>query len=314
MVQKIYDLDELLTRFRSGPRKGTGRIVALDGREELDGYNPSAPIRVGASTYMLVRLEPRNVDFAAWSVPFRQVSPELWEAAPDLPMLRLEDPCVSVIHGELVVGGVRVFSRLGAHCMWEMVFFRGRTLADLEEFARSPLAMKDVRLVELDNGRVGVFTRPWGDQETSRPIGYTELNSLDELTRVALAGAPLIPTQPVDGQWWGANAVYPLPNGNLGVLGHMARVQGHDRHYYAMAFVFDRFRREIVEGPVILAERADFPVYDARAPHLQDVVFPAWIDREQGLLYTGLSDAAIGVMPVEDPFADQVPIEDSQIA
>jgi hypothetical protein len=198
--------------------------------------------------------------------------------------------------------------------MWETVFFRGSSLMDLEEFARSPLAMKDVRLVELDNGRVGVFTRPWGDEENSRHIGYTELNSLDELNRFSLAQAPVLPTQPVQGQWWGANAVYPLPNGNLGVLAHMARLRGHHRHYYAVSFVFDRLCREIVEGPDILAERACFPAYDARAAHLHDVIFPAWIDRERGLLYGGLSDAAVGVLPIEDPFANQVPVEDSRIA
>jgi uncharacterized protein DUF1861 len=314
VVRKIYDVHELLARFRSRTPLGSGKLVTLEGLDGHDGYNPSAPIRVGTSTYVLVRLEPRNVDFASWSVPFRQVSPDLWEVATDLPMLRLEDPFVNVIHGELVVGGVRIVGRLGQTCTWETVFFRGRSLMDLEEFARSPLAMKDVRLVELDNGRVGVFTRPWGDAEYSRPIGYTELNSLDELDRAAMAHAPLLPTQPIDGQWWGANAVYPLPNGDLGVLAHMATVRGHHRHYYAVAFVFDRLRREIVDGPNIVAERACFPAYDARAAHLHDVIFPAWIDRDRGLFYGGLSDAAIGVLPIEDPFADQEPIEESQIA
>lgn len=313
-VRKIYDVEALLADFRRRQQMGSGSLVALHGLDGLDGYNPSAPIRDGTSTYVLVRVEPRNVSFSSWSVPFRQVSPSEWEVTLDLPMLRLEDPFVSVIHGELVVGGVRIISRLRDTCMWETVFFRGRHLSDLQEFARSPLAMKDVRLIELENGRVGVFTRPWGDRENSRHIGYTELNSLDDLNHTALAHAPVLPTQPVQGQWWGANAVYALPNGTLGVLAHMAYVVEHQRHYYAVTFVFDRFRREIVEGPAILAERACFPVYDARDPSLEDVIFPAWIDRDAGLLYAGLSDAAIGVLPVRDPFVNQIPMEDTQIA
>lgn len=313
-VQLVYDLDDLLARFRSGPKRERGTIVTLRGRDGLDGYNPSAPIYDGTSTYTLVRLEPRTCGFASWSVPFRHVSLTEWERAADLPMLRLEDPFVTVIHGELVVGGVRIVARLGNDCIWETVFFRGNSLMDLEEFATSPLAMKDVRLVELDCGRVGVFTRPWGNDENSRHIGYLELHSLDELNRVALARAPLLPVQPIRGQWWGANAVYSLPDGKLGVLAHMATCRGDDRHYYAVAYVFDRLRHQVVEGPEILAERSDFPVYESRAPYLHDVVFPAWLDRKRGLLYCGLSDAAIGVLPIEDPFAHHVPVEDSQIA
>lgn len=314
VVRKIYDVEALLAEFRLRPRMELGSLVTLHGVDGLDGYNPSAPIRHGPSTYVLVRVEPRNVNFSAWSVPFRHVSPSVWEMTSDLPMLRLEDPFVSVIHGELVVGGVRIISRLRDTCVWETVFFRGQHLSDLREFARSPLAMKDVRLVELENGRVGVFTRPWGDKENSRHIGYTELNSLDDLNHAALAHAPVLPTQPVQGQWWGANAVYPLPSGKLGVLAHMATWGPRQRHYYAVTFVFDRFRREIVEGPEILAERACFPIYDSRDPSLQDVIFPAWIDRDEGLLYAGLSDATIGVVPVRDPFVSHVPMEDTRIA
>jgi hypothetical protein len=179
----------------------------------------------------------------------------------------------------------------------------GDSLHDLQEFARSPALMKDIRLVALENGRTGVFTRPFGGSAATRYIGYTEVRDIRDLNASVLANAPLLNTQPVAGQWWGANAVYNLGNGLLGVLGHIARLNGTTRHYYAIALVFDRLRFAIVRGPAIIAERSCFPPHDAKRPYLRDVVFPASIDRERGLLFTGLSDAAIGVLAIGDPFS-----------
>ena len=56
-------------------------------------------------------------------------------------------------------------------------------------------------------------------------------------------------------------------------------------------------------GPEIIAERSCFPEYPARRDDLVDVIFPSWLDRDQGVLIAGLSDAAIGVVAVGDPFA-----------
>jgi hypothetical protein len=212
-----------------------------------------------------------------------------------------------MIHGTLVVGGVRIVSRLRNSPQWETVFLRGDSLANLEEFARSPTYMKDVRLVGLEDRRIGIFTRPWGG--ATRYVGYTEIDHLDQLTSHLLASARLLETHPVEGQWWGANAVYNLGGGKLGVLAHIARWVDGNRHYYPITFVFDRLRFSIIREPEIIAERSCFPDYDAKQPDLRDVIFPAWIDWERRLLFGGLSDTAIGAIPVRDPFGGTVPVE-----
>jgi hypothetical protein len=301
-VRRIYDIDEMLGKYKRGPRPGQGKLVALSGLDGLDGYNPSPPVANGSSPYVFVRMEPRNVEYDTWSVPFRQTSIDAWEAADDVPMFRIQDPFCAVVQGTLVVGGVRIVSRLGNAPLWETVFMRGSSLSDLAEFARSPAYMKDVRLLELEDGRVGIFTRPWGS--ATRFIGYTEIDALDQLTTAVLAEARLLESQPVEGQWWGANAVYNLGAGKLGVLAHIARWEGGNRHYYPIVFVFDRLSFSVVDGPKIIAERACFPAHDAKQPDLENVIFPAFIDRDRGLFFGGLSDTAIGVMPLEDPFAD----------
>jgi hypothetical protein len=306
-VLRVYDIGDLLQRFRSGPRMGSGRLVTLTGIDGLDGYNPSAPVANGLCPHVLVRAEPRHTDYATWSIPFRACSADAWEIDEDVPALRLEDPFSAMIHGTLVVGGVRIVSRLRDRPLWETVFMRGTSLANLEEFARSPAYMKDVRLVGLEDGRIGIFTRPWGG--ATRFIGYTEIDHLDELTSDVLANARLLETQPVEGQWWGANAVYNLGGGKLGVLGHIARwVDGH-RHYYPITFVFDRLRFSIVQDPAIIAERSCFPDHAAKQPDLHDVIFPAWIDWERRLLFGGLSDTTIGAIPIGEPFGGMAPVE-----
>lgn len=302
-MHKVYDVDELLRTYRGRPKPGPGELVTLGGITGLDGYNPSGSIPNGRQPYAYVRVEPREDEFASWSVPFRQVTADAWEIEDDLPMLRLQDPFVAVIHGTLVVGGVRILGRLGGQVFLETVFLQGDSPASLTEFARSPHNMKDVRLVELEDGGVGVFTRPLGGVAGRGRIGYTEVRGLDDLTTVAMANAELLETQPVEEQWWGSNDVHALGDGTLGVLGHIAKFDGAGRHYYPIAFIFDRRRRRIVSGPQIIADRSCFPPYPPKRPDLQDVTFPASIDRERGLFFGGLSDTVIGVIPIPDPFS-----------
>ena len=96
--------------------------------------------------------------------------------------------------------------------------------------------------------------------------------------------------------------MYRLDEDHLGVLGHIAKFEGAIRHYYPISFVFDRRRRHIVREPRIIADRSCFPPYEAKRVDLEDVIFPAWVDRERGLLCGGLSDTAVGVVAIGDPF------------
>jgi siroheme synthase (precorrin-2 oxidase/ferrochelatase) len=59
----------------------------------------------------------------------------------------------------------------------------------------------------------------------------------------------------------------------------------------------------LINRPKIIAKRSMFPDSAAKRPDLVDVVFPTWIDREKGLLFAGISDVAVGVTSIRDPFA-----------
>lgn len=302
-MRKVYDVDMLLEQYRLSPKPGPGSLVTLVGLTQQDGYNPSNPVPDGAHPYTYVRVEPRQDEFDSWSVPFRQVAMDRWELDEGLPRLRLQDPFVAVVDGTVVVGGVRIVDRSPQHVLWETVLMRGESLDTLSEFARSPLLMKDVRLIEIGPGTIGVFTRPLGGRAGRGQIGYTEVSSLDELTTAVMDTANMLEAQPTPEHWWGANAVYRLDGDHLGVLGHIAKFDGTTRHYYPIAFVFNRHQRQIVRDPQIIADRSCFPPHQAKRADLEDVIFPAWIDRKRGILCGGLSDAAIGVVTIDDPFA-----------
>jgi len=300
----IYNIDELLRAYRSALPPAIGSLISLNGVDGCDGYNPSRAVHYHGRTYFYVRVEPRGDEFAYWSVPFKEQEQHSWEMDRDLPRLHVQDPFVTRIHGKLIVGGVSVLAKTDDSVFFETIFLEGESPATLATFGRGPLNMKDVRLVELSDGRIGVFTRPLGTKGGRGRIGYTEVESLDDVTPKRMAQAELLSTQPVEAQWWGANDAVLLRDGCIGVIGHAAKFNDNNRHYYPIAFVFDPVRRIVVDGPRIIADRSRFPAYPAKRPDLEDVVFPASFDRQSGTLLCGLSDSAVGTLPIDDPFTE----------
>ena len=299
----MLDVDGLLYDFRSSKLSGRGRFIQLRGQNGLDAYNPSSSFLQEGRSYCYVRLEPRHDELDSWTALAYHASDTQWELCSHHLMWRLQDPSVQVIQGELVVGGVRILARAEGRVVFETVFLRGESHDSLTEFARGPRNMKDIRLVNLMDGRIGVFTRPVGGEAGRGKVGYTEIDSLADLTPEVMQSAPWIDVQPVEDQWWGINHACALSNSHLGVLAHIAALDGCNRRYYPVAMVYDRIERRVVRGPKILAERAQFPDHPAKRPDLNDVLFPSWFDAQRSLLYTGVADTTIGAIEIDDPFA-----------
>ena len=92
-------------------------------------------------------------------------------------------------------------------------FYRGTKVDDLCYFTTGPDYMKDIRLVELGDGRIGVFSRPRNEEILKKHgsesmIGFSIINSLDELTADIIENAPLIDSLFEDGEWGGCNQAY----------------------------------------------------------------------------------------------------------
>jgi hypothetical protein len=167
--------------------------------------------------------------------------------------------------------------------------------------------MKDIRLVELENGRIGVFTRPMMVEGARALIGYTEIGALEELTEENISAAKLLRHQFLPEEWGGANEAHLLPNGIIGVLGHIARMEDNNiRHYYPMVFAYHSVDHRYT--PIkLIATRSMFPEGPAKRPDLVDVIFSGGLVRHKdgtASLYTGVSDAESHVIEIPDPFLE----------
>ena len=292
------------------------KLVFLGIAEGQDVYNPTAPfaVRVNgrACTVMAARVEKRASEDSQ-IVFFEENGRGEWSRADGAPVLQLQDPFHSFIHGQIVVGGVQLIrDSTGRIDSYRSVFYRGTDLAHLELFSQGPDGMKDIRLVELSDRRVLVFTRPQGEVGGRGKIGYFIIRTLDQLNPDAIRGAAILSDlfwgtewDRDRGEWGGVNATYLLPGGLVGVLGHIARFdERHHRHYYPIAFVFDPLSGRHTD-PQILLERASLSDGKIKREDLRDVLFGGGLIRHNNgtaTLYLGASDAESHRRLIADPF------------
>jgi hypothetical protein len=222
----------------------------------------------------------------------------------------LQDPCFTHIRGELIVGGVEVITAADNPqqiVSWATQFYRGYRIDSMRHFSSGPGTMKDIRLIELADGRIGVFTRPQGARGGRGQIGFTVIDSLEELDEQTFQEAEVLQDQFVPEEWGGANEAHLLKNGLIGVLGHIACFDRlGKKHYYSMVFSIHPVTFETT--PVkIIAARSDFPVGPGKRPDLQDVIFSGGLVRGadgRAVLSVGVSDAEAYRIEIPDPFLE----------
>lgn len=298
----------LFEQFQRERPDRRGDKLAFSGTGGRDVYNITAPFLDEGEWVIAGRVEDRSSERS--HVMFFVDKGGQWVVRPDAPVFELQDPFFAFIRGELVFGGVEVyFDGDDPHYVtsWRTVFYRGPRIRDLVPFAKGPLTMKDIRLIDLKNGRIGVFTRPMPVGDARAMIGYFEIGELEELTEEAIDRADLLYGQFLKVEWGGANEAHLLKNGRIGVLGHIARMDdGNIRHYYPMTFAFDPASG--AHTPIkLIASRDMFPDGPAKRPDLEDVLFSGGLHRNgdgSATLYTGVSDAEAHRIVIEDPFLE----------
>lgn len=301
----IQFVDELLAQFREKDEKPKNpKKVLFSGIGDKDVYNPTAPFMDDGQFIIAGRVESRASEHS--EVIFFIEKEGKWVPRENTQTFILQDPYFSFIKGELIVGGTEIFPHPENPdaLWWHARFLKGADINSLQTFVYGPNGMKDIRLVELQDGRIGVFSRPQGEKGGRGKIGFTIVNSLDDLTPEVIANAPLL-NQFDDEEWGGVNAAYLLANGRVGVLGHIAKfTEGNVRHYYPMAFCIDVNTGEYSKME-ILAERANLLEGPAKRDDLIDVLFSAGLVRHEdgtATLYTGVSDVEVQTVEVVDPF------------
>ncbi|MFT8362272.1 MAG: DUF1861 family protein [Sporolactobacillus sp.] len=274
-----------------------------------DVYNITAPFEDEGDLLIAGRVEDRNEEFS--EVHFFVQKGGSWVPKKDAPVFQLQDPFVTRIGGDIVLGGVQIkpypHQDSVRQFVWWTVFYRGTCIHNLKKFADGPLGMKDIRLIELNDGSIGVFTRPQGQIGGRGRIGFARIPSLEALNAKTIEEAPLLDNLFADEEWGGANEVHVLANGLLGILGHVACFdKTGKRHYYPMIFILNPNTRE-TSNISLVATRSNFLKGPSKRPDLEDIVFSGGLVRQHNgkvTFFAGTSDTEAQKITLKDPFVD----------
>lgn len=311
VTQNVRRVSEYSKEFKSGSPfvRATGKLT-FAGVGGQDVYNITAPFSSANLTVIAGRVEPRDKEHS--TVFFFQEEGGVWQPIPGAPTFQLQDPFATFVNNELVFGGVRIYET--PHGIgWKTIFYRGTDIFSLAECFAGPNGMKDIRLCDMENGRISVFTRPQGVKGGRGTIGYTQCRGLDALSCELIEAAPLIEHMFHASDWGGANEAHLLPNGEIGVLSHAACYENDDepkeRHYYSTAFTFNPASLSFRDFKII-ASRDQFLHGPAKRPDLMDVIYSAGLVRCDGVtrLYAGVSDTEAHWIDIPDPFSSPTPV------
>lgn len=300
----VVSVSKLLERYKPQILKNPFKIKFL-GVGNMDVYNITAPFYWKDKRYIIGRVEERE-SIHAKACFFEEVNNETYKLCHNIPSFHLQDPFITKIDDIYIFGGVEIFPHPyeEGRVWWRTVFYKGKDIDDLEVFFHGPNGMKDIRLVELLDHRVGVFSRPQGKKGGRGKIGFTIIEEPGQLTKEVIEQAPLF-DQFQEDEWGGANEITLLKDGKLGVLGHIANFTDNNiRHYYSMIFVVNPLTKECSDIQII-ASRDDFLEGPSKREDLKDVLFSSGLLRlENGtaILYTGVSDVEAQCIEIEDPF------------
>lgn len=288
--------------------------VTFHGAEGYDVYNSSIPFVWNGKNYIFGRVERRNEWARSWVRLFECTGKDDWTLVPNSMPFQLEDPYISIIDNELVLGGTHVRCRQSSIETYYGYFYKGTDINDLYYFATGPDYMKDIRLVEMPDKRIGVFSRPRSEEVRrtygfESQIGFTTINSLTELTAEVVENAKYIPGLFDRDEWGGCNQAYCLDSGMIGVIGHKCyKYEKPDSQvvsvYMNIAFIFDPVTHK-ASNVKIIGTRPCYPDGPFKKPDLVDCAFTSGIVmREDGRadLYSGIGDCEVGRIVIDYPF------------
>lgn len=316
-------LFEKITRSESGRQqfadykrlnypKNRGELLNFRGVDGLDVYNTSVPFADGDRTVIAGRVESRDSERSR--TMFFEGADTEWTLIDGAPVFDLQDPFVTFIDGELWLGGVYV-DWDKSPIYYETRFYHGKSIYSLEYAFSGPGYMKDIRLLQLADGRIAVFSRPNDEALRNKywcicKVGFAVADKIGDVTPEFIYNAPHLENLFPDDEWGGCNQLHDLGGGRIGVIGHRSWgkvIDGvHHIHYYSMVFGVD-YLRGTHTAPKIIAERSCYPDAPAKQPRIADVTFTSGLVRLGGgkaMLYSGLSDAGEGRLLIDDPLCE----------
>jgi hypothetical protein len=300
----LITCDNLLEEYRKKKTKKIPKRMKFIGIFNKDVYNITAPFTHSGRTIIAGRVESRFQNDS--TVSFFEKYKDAWCHIIESPVMKLEDPFFTRIDNELIVGGVEVFKDINNpnNLIWRTVIYKGKDIFNLKLFFVGPDGMKDLRITQLKDGSIGILTRPQGSKGGRGKIGFIKIDRLNDLSKGAIEDAPILSDFFNDEEWGGINSIYPIDENNIGLLGHIAKMDELGmKHYYPMTFVLDINSMKYKDVSII-AERSDFLPGPSKNATLYDVVFSGGLSfhGKRAVLYAGISDIEAQTLEIDNPF------------
>lgn len=298
----MFKSDDLVGKYRKEKNKVQAEKLTFIGVEGYDVYNISAPFMLNQQLVLAGRIEQRDSERSHVGL-FTLNDKQEWKLLDNGISLDLQDPFVTIIDQQVILGGVEVNFEDENVLGWRTVFYNLKNISTADFVFAGPWGMKDLRLKQLNDGSVLILTRPQGDKGGLGKIGCTVIDKMSELSIELIEAAPLLDNQFIDEEWGGANEIH-IVDGKICVLGHIgSKDKEGNLHYRSLAFEINEEHTKIC-NPRIIAERADFLAGAIKRPDLVDVVFSGGLilDNLQAVLYAGTSDAEAQELVISNPF------------
>lgn len=330
---------------------------------EVDGYtfyNSSKKMVIEGQSYIIVRGESIKREDDSVILFFKIGEDGLCELDEQAPILSGQDPFGCGVCGdESVIGEVATYrdknkispEHPDGNLCYRTVFYKfkdsiyelkGENNSTPDPFAVGPEGMKDIRLIERSNGKIGVFIRPQGTVGFFGKIGYCEVDNINELQILfdkldkinypedpefeqvkAFLESIIIEGLCYENEWVGANDLELLEDSagkeKIGVVGHIAHVaqdpKGRmdpdkpdrmlmQKNYYGMSFIFDPDTKKKTPMEIILTAE-NFDKVEPKDIRMGSVNFIGGLDfkaNETADCYAGVNDAAQGRALIANPF------------
>lgn len=290
-------------------------LLTFKGVDGFDVYNCSVPFSINGKRHIFGRVERRDEWVNSSVRLFVETGKDEFTLVPNSMVYQLEDPFVSKIHGQMVFGGTRVTKNHGKVCDYFCDFYKGKH-DELMYFTSGPKKMKDIRLVELADGKIGIFSHHKSNHECL--TGYITIDSLDDLCAEVIEAAVPIDHSLFGDAWGGVNQAYLLSTGTIGCISHHGYLDkdsdGATMNVYCItSFVYEPTTNKVYSYKILGTKRC-FPDYPPKVPRLSDCAFVSGIVmREDGKadLYSGVGDTREGRLVIDYPFEGHGVIADN---
>lgn len=271
-------------------------------------YNPSAQFKYQNKAYIFGRVEKRKEKSNSLVILFKKAG-SLWEPEFKFKGLRLEDPFIAFIENKFILGGTEVRKRIFSRKIkFRTVFYSGKNVFSLKRFFVGPWGMKDIRLVQLNSGKIAVFTRPLGGKFKGGRIGFTIINSLNKLTIKVIKEAKIIQIPLSEYEWGGVNDIIIINKNLLGILAHFAHFRGKfkEKFYYPISFCFDVREKKAFDFKILFT-RADLPFGESKDSFVYNVIFPGGIMKHRSFkISVGVGDCEAYEIILKNPFNTKI--------